>query len=437
MTQQVEVPQGPLAVPASEFDQFGCPGCGGIYGTSPISGGGTAQFNCSDCGRMTLVVADDLDRSAIGISSGDADPVYPVVVAHPRRGRPINREQLMRERQSRIMDGATSALYQWLRLGFGREVEFNRVSEHTSKSQRLPILASSDPTDNVEVTWFGYNYHSHFLGLTLRRPLPATLMYPISSVFGHYALSGHVNTTVAPPVDFLTAYYGKKELDRFGTDTGDGFSAALVIRYLRELSRLDIDRIMDVCFGNTRYGARDEVDANAIDKKLLFQALGLRVDKTPYQPSVAEIDQDVFDGIMVSLYEGPVNSRSAVRLWLAEGTYLPPMPLPRNTLYVNVDDTLINVAGGDDDGPLRSHFGHRGPSLVPVSLLNIVPSELYRQHREELDRSTVPVSDVYHCTSTPTREFVFGVANVLDAALTAFFLTKVVAPAIQEMRLQA
>lgn len=75
----------PIAVSLSEHKQFGCPSCGYRSGYTPMSAGGTAVWDCAspECRKTSLILADGLTRSAIGI--GDS---YPELQTHPRRGIP-------------------------------------------------------------------------------------------------------------------------------------------------------------------------------------------------------------------------------------------------------------------------------------------------------------------------------------------------------------
>lgn len=334
-----------------------------------------------------------------------------------------------------IKSNNTENLYQWLRLGYGQEVAFTQVGGHTSKSHRLPILAVNDPKEDVDVTWFGDNFYFHFLGVSLRHTLPAILMYPISSIFGQYPLSGHVNTQIAPPVNFLTAYYRKQRLERFGSDTGDGFSAALVIRYLRALSKLNIPRIMDICFEHTNHGPREEIDGNAIDSNDLLETLGLTINKHPYDPALTGLPTDVFETIVVDLFEKIVHGQSAVRIKLSEETLLPPMPFPYQGICVDLQETILDqfVPETVHERPYQNQYKQFVVSYLPVSLLSST-FEGGERFFEAQQQSATPVSGIYKCLNRLTREFVFSTPNILDAALTAFFLVKAVAPTIQAMR---
>ena len=94
--QSVEIPDK-IVISAKEAEEFGCPYCGGIFGTSPMSGGGSQLWNCSDCGNTSIFLADGMQKSTIGIGG-----YYPELQPHPRRGQPVDREKLIRERRENI-----------------------------------------------------------------------------------------------------------------------------------------------------------------------------------------------------------------------------------------------------------------------------------------------------------------------------------------------
>jgi len=72
-----------IAVAQNEVKQFGCPHCGFRSGSMPMSGGGSGIWNCGECGRECVVLAEGITKSSIGI--GDE---YPELQPHPRRGTP-------------------------------------------------------------------------------------------------------------------------------------------------------------------------------------------------------------------------------------------------------------------------------------------------------------------------------------------------------------
>lgn len=366
--QEKEKPTGPPAVSADDFRDFGCAHCGRIFGTKPHSEGGTVQYVCAGCGKTTLVVDGRLERSTLGVMVG-AQHVFPEVMPHPRLAWPIDREALIRERVHR------DQLSRWLRLAYGGEVGIIQTAEHIRRWQKLPIMAVFAPNENVLVNWFGEYVFVHILGLQLRQPLPATLMHPIASVFGHFTLTNYIDEVIAPHVDIRNAYSGNEDITRFIATCEDGFAAALVIRYLRELSKLDTKRIADICFLHVASNKR-WIDNDAVDYEVLLEVLGLthRYVNGSLNPTMTGLTMDFLDKVVIELNDPIVHGQCAVQVTLAEGIYRLSMPV------------------------LHSSFG------------------------------------VNHKVGQLTREFVFRVPTIPDAALTAFFLVKVLAPMMGEMR---
>jgi len=155
-------------VSAEDYNSYGCPHCGGIYGYTPMQVGGEITRNCSDCNTIFSVIDPEF------CSESQIDKLQ----EHPRKDKSIDRDQLVAEHEANIRSTAFSGLHKWLRLGYGHKVRVSTVGEHVSKSQKLPILAADSPS-GTNVVWYADNYHSHFLGLQLSKPLSAALLYPI------------------------------------------------------------------------------------------------------------------------------------------------------------------------------------------------------------------------------------------------------------------
>jgi ribosomal protein L37AE/L43A len=409
-----------IAVSSSDAQKYGCPYCGGIYGSSPISGNGSQIWNCSDCGETSINLADGVTKSTIG--AGD---YYPEISVHPRSGQPVDRERLIRERKENIESEAFFDLQKWLLLGYGHPVRVTKVGEHSSKSRGLPIVAS-ESSDNVAVTWFGNNYHFYFLGVKLKREIPAVFLRPISTMFGDYALSGHVNTKIAPPIkNFEKAYHNLTPLKIFGGDCGNGTMAALTIRYLEEISKLDIDGLLDVCFRKTRYGAVDNIDGEYIEFADLAKLLDLEYDKFAYYDfDVQNAPKDVFDRVNVDWFDSDLGrGKSSVHVTMKEGVFLPALPLP-SEIYVDLKDTPLNqyIPDAAQEQPVKNCYSKHVLYKVPVKLLGWRECPI-------LD----PAHWVYGKVNDETREFTFLTDNVLDCALTAFFFTKVLAPVLKKI----
>jgi len=80
-----------IAVSGNELQEFGCPYCGYRSGSTPVSGGGGAIWQCgdNDCGRSCVVLAEGVSKSPIGLGSGK-ETIYPELQDHPRRGIPAH-----------------------------------------------------------------------------------------------------------------------------------------------------------------------------------------------------------------------------------------------------------------------------------------------------------------------------------------------------------
>jgi len=418
-----------IAISAKEFDRCGCPNCGGIYGSSPISGGGSTLWNCADCQHTSVLLADGLTKSTIGIGGDN----YPELQKHPRHDKPVDREKLIRERKERIESEERIDLDRWLFYGYGMPSKNRKVGSHTSKSRRLPIFATSPNGSNVRVTWFGQNYYFYFLGVEFDKPVCATLLYPISAIFGGYALSGHVNTEIAPPLgNIQKAYHNNTMVERFGADSGSGFTSALVIRYLDAVSLLEASDILDVCLRKTRYGSMDAINGNAIEFDLLTKAVGLvRSGKdTPYDFEVEISDESIFEQVQIDWHDLELG-RSSVYVTLRDGYFLPAMLLPMGTTYVDPTDSLLDqyLPREKQKRPPRGTYDETIVKKIPAHLLGYRKAS--QDEYQALNSCVYPPNWCYSGVNPDTKNFTLNVPNVLDAAMTAFFLTRVLDPVVK------
>jgi len=419
-----------IAVSNEDFQRCGCPHCGDIFGYSNISGGGAANWNCNGCDQSCIILADGVTKSPMGV--GD---VYPEMQDHPRHDKPVDREKLVRERRESITANEMFDLNWWLALGFGGIFDSRMVSNHTSKSRNLPIMAGKYEGSNVVVSWFAQNYYFYFLGVEFVKPLCATLLHPIRTIFGDYALSGHVNTTLAPQLGNIDkAYHNATMIERFGADCGSGFKAALVIRYLQEVSQLNAEKILDICLRKTDYGSVEAIDGNAIDFDKLVRAIGLKRTgrNAPYDADLRLDPDSIFERIQIDWFDTSLDS-SSVHVRLKEGCFLPQLPL--EDIFVNPRDTALAQHLSEEVQPRKvGTYDEKLLGMIPVHVLS------HWQRDQEtfagLNACRYPVSGVYHVLDPDTREFTFNVSNVLDAAMTAFFLTHVVDPVIKMVLVQ-
>jgi len=429
-----------IAVSTSEFHEFGCPCCGGIFGRSPISGGDTMLWECADFGTSALIVADGLSRSSIGVGGGaNSEAYYPEVVDHPRRGQPVDREKLIADREAGIERGELTRLKSALDLGYGVETMPHIEAHHRSKSQELPIVSAQVEGSPVEVTWFAQNYHFYFMGVKLQNEVPATLLSPLAGILeSDPALSGHVNTEVAPPIpNFQKSYHNNEPLTRFGIDCGGrGFLASTAIRYLAEISKVDAGQVLDLCLNKTRYGRMERIDGNAIEFEELLKALQLEYSEASYNANIIGFPEEVFESIAIDRFDTE-RGGSSVRIKLHDGFPLPVLAVP-GEIYVKVEDTGLEPHIPKDSGE-RGSSQSKSKIItpeIPVSVLRY-SDQFSRVAAQVQEGIPYPINAAYQRVWPSAREFTFNTPNVLDAALTAFYFAKVVGPLLRDSKRMA
>lgn len=84
-----------IAISWSDFMKYGCPNCGcDAASRGNSSGGGTQTGTCRECKETFVVLADGVDKSAIGFGTDKKDENnkmifdYPELQVHPRKGTP-------------------------------------------------------------------------------------------------------------------------------------------------------------------------------------------------------------------------------------------------------------------------------------------------------------------------------------------------------------
>ncbi len=77
------MPWGIIAVSDNDLTEFGCPHCGYRFGSSFECTGGSSDWECKECGKVSYVLAEGVTRSALHYNG-----TYPELLGHPRRGIP-------------------------------------------------------------------------------------------------------------------------------------------------------------------------------------------------------------------------------------------------------------------------------------------------------------------------------------------------------------
>lgn len=407
-----------IAVSTSEAAKYGCPYCGGVFGHSPMLRAGSEIWICTHCHQTSVHLLDGIEKSTVGVAG-----YYPILQPHPRRGQPVDRAGFIANSEQSI--GSVESMRRgiflprlgyWLLLGHSQPVRIAEIGERD-------YLATDGP-GNVLVTWFGDKDGSRRLGIELKQPIPATLLYPISTIFDRYGVCGYVNPQGSPPlVNFRKAYYNRRPISVFGGNCGGcdesaGIVVALTIRYLEEVSELNARKI----------------PSKSAELKSLARCLGLEVVRSKEHDDleVQEVPEDIFERVSVDEFDRPIGDGSSVHIVMKEGVFLPPLPLPAE-IFVDVKDTALDsyIPADVQERPTKSMWSRYLIYKVPARLLRLRNDE--RKERQDLYGGVkYPLHHVYMFTNVGTREFTFHVPNVLDAVLTAFFFTKVLAPVLRE-----
>lgn len=327
-------------------------------------------------------------------------------------------------------------LEKYIRAAYPEQAYIDLAGSHSSKSNSLPIL-SARGAGPVEVLNFSYNYYFHFLGMHLREPMSAMVAFPISNTFGSYALSGHTDNRRCPPIrSFERLYYRRENLPtQFGLDVGTGTSAAIVLRYLVEAQKLNMKEVLRVALHQMPYGrgdltaAREDIDANDIDFEALVKAMGFHGESKSYDFVVSAGNQSTFSSIVIDQFD-TLFGGSRVNFELNEGRYLPSMSLPRGALLVD---------------PNYSALGDRIPNVGSERyrdgiVTELVPAQIFQFNQDKRKEfyeieETLPydLNGVYSVIGSKAKKFAIHCPNVLDAVMTAYFLTYAVGPVVDAL----
>lgn len=302
-----------------------------------------------------------------------------------------------------------------LRAGFGLEPAVLQNKTHRSKSQELPILCAYSEQSSIEVGNISHNYHFYFMGLRLKRPIPATFLYPISNLFHGYPLSGNCDTDYPALTTFPRAYGTVERIDRLGFTFNHPLEGALVIRYLDAISKLPLERILDMVLYQTNYGQIDAIDFNAVGgdgEAELAKILNLSFEKFAYYDFDVTNIPSMFSRINIDWWNSKGISRSAVHFSLKE--HLPPLTVPSEDIQYHT--TSEQQAAGI------------GP-VVPLICLTD------RRHDEEGRWDLRGKAHGLYLAKSPltARDWTIGTPNGLDTAMTAYLLNHILQSCIVDL----
>ena len=295
---------------------------------------------------------------------------------------------------------------------------------HSSKSIPLPIVGacSMRNPDNLTINNLSYNFHFYFMDVALKQPVPASLLWPISGLFGSIPLSGHVQERNCI-TNFEKSYHNIERIDKISMQFGHPLQGVLAIRYLREISKLSTDDILNAVFYKTQRGLVDCVDFNNIDSGKLVEFCGLKTKSNTYDYDVEDLDK-FFRKMNIDIWDLN-NGSSSVHFTTTD--FLPPLTTPSRTLLVKASLALREAGIGESD----SKFRKDDPYSIPVHLLKAPYNQEASQARYPL---RLKLNGAYHRIPLDTREFSVNTPNGLDSMLTAMLLQKCLPPAMEGMK---
>jgi len=318
-----------------------------------------------------------------------------------------------------MKDTHTSILTTILTAGLG-DVKIYETKQHTSKSQKLPILSAW--TDYIEVGNVSNNFYFYFMGLRLKRPIPAVFLYPISGLLGkRYALSGHTDQAYYPALTNYEKAYGNVErIDFLGFAFNRPIEGVFVLRYLEALGRLSaegkLDQILNLVLYETNYGKIDAIDFNAVGgdgeaKIANILDLGFETSASKfmgYNFDVTNAPNSLVEKVNIDWYDtdGINPHGSAVHFKLKD--HLPSILCPVEHIYMPTTEEMKKAG--------------LGKQIQLGALEDIKHSPEHWKEREIMGNTHY----VYFAKAPrDSREWTIATKNGLDTAMMAYFLTHV------------
>jgi len=289
----------------------------------------------------------------------------------------------------------------------------------------MPIFAARK-NNNLSVTkfWMDHVFNVYTAAVEMQEPIPVTLMYPISNPSSFSSLvSDPIAKSVCLDLEQLSQidhfehdYHTRRNLDNIIFQSyGSGFETALVLRYLHEVSKLPLQEILDIAYNKERFGSQTAfMDFQDCPGKYdLASLLGLKV-KAESNDFCFQLDDlpEMFDHVY--LHWSAPNMGISMKFKNA--------PLP--SLTIPEKDICFWPAG--------EGFEKKTDMIQSVPAYIFDLREDYEERKEHLQDESV--SHLYYCVDKNTMYWEIHTPNKLDAALTAFYLVKVLAPTLEDFR---
>jgi hypothetical protein len=325
-----------------------------------------------------------------------------------------------------------------LRLGFDQDVDVSIVDTHHSKSRKLPIVAADREGWNTSVAWYAFNYHNHYSAFRFKKSIAATLLWPISGVFGRKHMSGHEADCPLPDVtNFVRDYWNRRPLEGFACFAG-GWHMATTLRYLEAIATIDTAKLFDILMDSSRRGKTDVIDGNNIDFKEMSQTVGIPTLDS-YAENVAMPTNRIIQSMKVDWFGIGTDVRPCAVEVVTMPGMLMPGPSGTGEVYVEPRDTRIGDVLGEER-QLRwteetKYSDPRWLNFVPVSLFRYFSREQddYRARKARLDATPWSVSHAYNAAHLDATRFRFSVPNPLDAVLFVKWWLEAAIPCAEQL----
>lgn len=298
--------------------------------------------------------------------------------------------------------------------------QHRRQPTHRSKSCELPIYCAGqyEPSVTPFVTNISNNFYFYFMGLELHPAIPATLLWPISKLFGRVALSGHVTTEDTFITNFTKHYHNVDRIQRMGFEFGAPLQGALAISYIRQIAKLPVNDILDAALYKTKYGALDAIDGNAVDSRALTKLFGIEGDGL-YECTVSNLNP-LYESMQIDYFDTEIGG-SSVHFKIKQP--LPPIPIDTSDIFVQATPEMMAA------GLKRKRWSNYEAGKIPVAYLASVldrydydSKERQEEYQKRYKLGTSDIHAAMWAMPLEHQEWTINTPNQLDAIATAFML---------------
>ncbi|HNX10772.1 MAG TPA: hypothetical protein PKI61_01390 [bacterium] len=318
-----------------------------------------------------------------------------------------------------------------LRLGYGTVVKTKKIASHfihDHNNETREVLAAQCPGSNVKVAWLA-GCGNYFLGVEFVKPVCSAFFFPISQAFIDEPggpLDDYGNPKLFPLLhNFVKAGWNQQMITKLGMDINGDLAAAIVIRYLQEISQLNAQKILKFCF-SSKYSYPDHQlpipDGNYVDCEALVNVLKINFKQNGYE-HFAQLDaQSIFESVKIDWFDSEAIGKSSVSVKLKPGCFLPQLPFLDDHILASIKDTFLS-----------KYLPQKVDVLDSTEKVRVLVSSLaYYDQNGQTKMAKEYKNDLLLQGLAPGAEIIFSAPNVMDAAFTALMLTKAVDPIVRQ-----